>query len=313
MKTLKTRILTIPNLLFTLLLAAVLTPQSRLAAVPGYGAKMKSPLVFLCVIVIIELAYLLRSGKNEEKLKVSSDITAFVFLLLLAWEVTTRKLDIAPRIFLPPPENVFNVFVEDWDFILQGWARSMYLLLTGFTLAIIAGVILGLIVGWIPRLRRAVFPISKAVSAVPSMIYVPYIVMLLPTFTSASIFVIFLGIFFPTFMNMINRVGTIDHKIVDTARVLNAPLHSMLFRVILPYTLPRIINNLTVMLSVSVMTLTAAEMMGADRGMGYYVRKFSSEINYTKTIAGILFIALVVSLLNWFVDLLKKKLIKWNY
>jgi NitT/TauT family transport system permease protein len=304
----KNCVLTLPNLLFITLLICIFTPYSLLDPV----VRVSNPTVFVVTVVLIWLYYQYQLNGPDRR-KVANDIGTFVFLLLLVWELVTTKFHIAPYVFVPAPENVFYVFLKEWDLILTGFFRSMFLLLAGFCSAIAVGVSLGLVVGWVPRLRRAVFPISKAISTVPAMIYTPYMVMLLPDFVTASIFVIFLGIFWPTFMNQINRVGTIDHKIIDTAKVLNVPLRTMLFKVILPYTMPRIINSLTVMLSVSIMTLTAAEMMGADRGMGYFVRYFSAQINYTNTIAGILFIALVVTMLNFFVGLLKKKLVKWNY
>ena len=61
------------------------------------------------------------------------------------------------------------------------------------------------------------------------------------------------------------------------------------------------------------MTLTVAEMLGADSGMGYYVRFSLNFANYTKAIAGIIFIGLVVTILNTLIDLVKKHFIKWSY
>jgi NitT/TauT family transport system permease protein len=313
----KKYLLTLPNLLFVVLLGVVIWPYSELAKIDYYTknpSKLHEPTVFLVVLVLIHIYYLIQARRNN-KYRVANDIATVVYLLLLAWELVTMKFNIVSRIYIyfPPPENIFYVFFSDYKEILTGLVYSMRLLVIGFTLGIFFGVVLGLVVGWIPRLRKAVFPIAKAVSSVPALVYTPYVVMLMPSFIFASIFVIFLGVFWPTFMNMINRVGTIDHKIIDTAKVLNTPLHTTLFRVILPYTLPRIINNLTVMISVAIMTLTAAEMLGSNSGIGYFIRKYSVMIDYTRTIAGILFIALVVTMLNWLVDLLKKKLVRWDY
>lgn len=61
------------------------------------------------------------------------------------------------------------------------------------------------------------------------------------------------------------------------------------------------------------MTLTAAEMIGADSGMGYYVRVALNYANYTKAIAGIIFIGVVVTSLNIIIGLLKKKFVTWDY
>ena len=77
--------------------------------------------------------------------------------------------------------------------------------------------------------------------------------------------------------------------------------------------MPRIINSLPIHLSAALMTLTAAEMIGADSGMGYYVRVALSYANYTKAVAGIVFMGVVVTGLNGIINILKKKFVNWEY
>jgi NitT/TauT family transport system permease protein len=296
----------------TLMLVALLT---LVAAVPGRMAlrtRMSSPVPFLAVIVIVWFIFQFHLG-NKNKRQTAKDISCIVFSFLIVWEALTTKLDLLPFVFVPAPENVFAVYVLDWRLIITGFFRSMFLLFTGFSFSIFFGVVLGIATGWIPRIRNSVFPIAKTISTVPAMIYGPYIVVIMPTFTSASIFVIFCGTFWSLFMNMINRVGTVDKRIINTAKVLNVKTRTMLFNIILPYTLPRIINDLTVSLSISIMTLTVAEMFGADRGMGFYVKRSLDYANYTQAFAGIFFIAVVITLLNVLISRLKVRLVKWSY
>jgi NitT/TauT family transport system permease protein len=250
---------------------------------------------------------------KESARRTANDVGAIVFAFLCIWEIAVTKLDLLPFVFVPAPENVFTVYIKDRYLIFTGFLRSMLLLLSGFGLSIFTGVSLGIAVGWHSRMRQAIFPIAKAISTVPAMIYASYLVVMMPTFTSASILVIFCGTFWSLFMNMINRVGTIDQRIINTAKILNVKTSTMLFDVILPYTLPRIINDMTVSLSISVMTLSVAEMIGASRGMGYYVKRSLDYANYTQAFAGIFFIAVVITILNIFIGILKKRLVKWNY
>lgn len=296
------KIFNLTNLLFLVLIALVLLP----------GVKtVDSPLVFIVVIALTEISFLVQIFKNPEK-KYVSDIVSSIYLLLIIWEGSTKTLDIANKILVPPPENVFNVFVDQHKLMLQGLQSSMVLLLSGFSLALLIGIALGLFVGWVPRLRKAVFPIVKVISPIPPLIYTPYVIAVMPTFRSASIFVIFLGVFWPTFMNMINRVGDIDKKLIDSAKSLNVKTHTMLFKIILPYSIPGIIGGLTVSLSTSFMTLTLAEMIGAKAGLGFFVKKFSDYGDYTKVIAGIIFIGVVVTALNFVITIVKNKTVKWK-
>ena len=189
----------------------------------------------------------------------------------------------------------------------------MFLIIVGMSSAMAVAVILGTLVGWNKRLAHTVYPIAKALSTVPALIYTPYIVLIMPSFKLASLCVIFLSNFWSTFMGSINNTLFVESRIINSARSLNLSTPIILFKIIIPFNMPRIINSLPIHLSSSLMTLTVAEMLGASNGMGYYVRLALNFANYTKAIAGIIFIGIVVSLLNVVIEILKKHFIKWNY
>ena len=302
------RVFNLPTLFFALIPVCALALPSAMSA----RVKVEEPWAFIGAS-FIAWGYFQFKIRREKGRRAALDVAGIVFGFLLVWNLAVTKRDILPYVFVPAPENVFNVFVSDYRMIASGFGRSIFLLLSGFIASIAAGIILGTAVGWIPRLRNAVFPIAKAISTVPALIYSPYLVVMMPTFTSASVFVIFCGTFWMLFMNMIQRVGTIDARIINTARILNVRTPAMIFNIILPWSLPHILNDMTTVLSISVMTLTVAEMIGADRGMGFYVRRSLDYANYTQAIAGIFFIALVITALNALIAALRRKIITWSY
>lgn len=296
------KLFSLPNLFFLVLLICMLTPGRR---------NVDSPVVFALVVIIIELCYLVYLARNDFY-RTGKNIASILFGFFVIWEVATTKINIVNEVLFPSPENVFYVFISQGPLIMRGIITSLTLLGIGFAIAMILGIALGLIVGWVPVLREAIFPIAKVISPIPPVVYTPYVIALLPTFSSASIFVIFLGIFWPTFMNMINSVGSIDKVIIDSARAMNVSTSTMLFKVILPYTLPGIMNGLSVSVSFSFMILTAAEMIGATAGLGFFVQKYSAYSDYTKVLTGIIVIGIVVTAINRLIELLKKKIVKWK-
>ncbi|MBQ1628497.1 MAG: ABC transporter permease subunit [Treponema sp.] len=273
---------------------------------------LKSPLVFTIVLVVIQILFISQLV-NSKKSRSVKDITASVNGFLFAWELIVSRLNLLPYIFIPAPENVFDIFISDWKTILTGFLSSMELILAGLFLSVVSSVVLGTLVGYNKRLTNAVYPIAKALSTVPALIYTPYIVLIMPTFKLASLTVIFLSIFWGSFMGSINNTAFVEKKIINAAKVLNLSVPTILFKIIIPFNLPRIINALPIHLATSLMTLTVAEMLGADSGMGYYVRVSLNYANYTKAIAGIIFIGFVVTILNIIIQETKKHLIKWNY
>ena len=183
---------------------------------------------------------------------------------------------------------------------------------TAFGLAILFGVGLGLFVGISERMTSVIMPIVKVISPIPPIIYSPYAVALLPTFRSASVFVIGITIFWSIFMGMVMSVSQIDRRILDSARTLNLSKVSLILNVLLPYSVPGILNSVTISVSTSFLVLTSAEMMGANSGLGWYIKYQSDFANYTKVVAGIITIGVVVTLINWLLSQVRRVLIRWK-
>lgn len=302
-------VLNLANLFFVLTILCFLLPSRYAAEMRG---GLKSPLAFAVVLAAVEILFLSQLA-NSKMARAVKDVTASVHIFLFAWEFIVSRLNLLPYIFVPAPENVFDIFVSDWRTILIGFFSSMELILAGLFLSVVSSVILGTLVGYNKRLTNAVYPIAKALSTVPALIYTPYIVLIMPTFKLASLTVIFLSIFWGSFMGAINNTAFVEKKIISAAKVLNLSTPTIFFRIIIPFNLPRYINALPIHLATSLMTLTVAEMLGADTGMGYYVRVSLNYANYTKAIAGIIFIGFVVTVLNIAIQKAKKHLVKWNY
>ena len=259
------------------------------------------------MVIAIEAAIL-----AKHKSRVASDIGIIVFLVLIIWEYNTAKVGMKNAMLYPAPENVFGIFIKDYDKILQGIGSSMRLMFGAFALALIFGVGLGLLVGLSDRLSGTILPIVRVISPIPPIIYSPYAVALLPSFRAASIFVVTLTIFWPIFMNMILGVREIDKKIMDSAKTLNLSQSSLILHVLIPYLLPGIINSVSVSVSTSFLVLTAAEMIGGTSGLGWYIKYHSDFANFSKVVFGIVMIGVVVTILNVLINIVRKLLIRWK-
>lgn len=288
----------LPHILFLVLLFLILQPS-----VEGTDSFYS----FLAVVIAIEAAIL-----AKHKSRVASDIGIIVFLVLIIWEYNTAKVGMKNAMLYPAPENVFGIFIKDYDKILQGIGSSMRLMFGAFALALIFGVGLGLLVGLSDRLSGTILPIVRVISPIPPIIYSPYAVALLPSFRAASIFVVTLTIFWPIFMNMILGVREIDKKIMDSAKTLNLSQSSLILHVLIPYSLPGIINSVSVSVSTSFLVLTAAEMIGGTSGLGWYIKYHSDFANFSKVVFGIVMIGVVVTILNVLINIVRKLLIRWK-
>lgn len=298
----------LPHILLAALLAAVVLVPNRRTTVRDCG----SLLVGIALIELLFLWAVFRVRRRGEADTGPFDIMVLVWALMLVWELTTSVWNTAHPVLIPAPENVFDTFREQWRTMLLNVGYSMQLLAVGFSLGLVLAVGLGLFAGWIPRIRAFAYPVANVMAPIPPVVISPYLVSLMPTFRSASVVVIVLGVFWPTFLNTVNRVNSMEPQILDSARMLRPGAATMIGRILLPYILPGVVSGLKVSLTTSLLMLNFAELMGATHGMGYYVQNSITYANYAHAVAGILVIGCVVTVLSALVTRLQAVLIRWR-
>jgi len=299
------RLLMLPNLLFVALVCVQLLPNRR--------ADQFVPL-YQGLFALVEALYLSYAffGKKRERVETAGDLLAIVFALLAVWQILTVKLAVLDPMLFPSPALVLAIFIRESPAALKGAIGSLEILLVGYGSALVTAVPLGLIAGWVGRLRRTVTPITRVLGPVPPTVYIPYAIVILPTFRLSSMFVIFVGAFWPIFINTLNGVHTIEVRLIDSARVLKLGHRTMITKVIFPGTLPSILTGATIGLAMSFILLTAAEMVGATSGLGWWVKYFSDFADYPRVIVGILYTGVVVTIIMLAFDKIEKYLLRWR-
>ena len=278
---------------------------------PAKGVIYQAPWAYIAVLVFFEALFLYRLFRGKKKFVNTTDLYTIVFAVFLFWDSEVKIFGILPFNLLPPPQNVFNVFTLDYAVMIDGFFQSMFLIVVSVGLGMGLGILCGLFIGWYQRAKEAISPIINLIAAVPALVYAPYIVAITPTFKAASIIVIFMGIYFPTMMNMVSNVQAVDAKLIDSAKSLNMSSLSILVKILLPECAIPIIGSLRIRVATAFLILIMAETIGANSGLGYYVKRWVAWSDYTKTFAGIILIAVVVTGINALIALFERKVLKW--
>ena len=150
----------VPHLLFLVLSLIIVQPSLS-------GTKGYFPFLF---VVFASEAILLLFRKSP----VAVNIGIILYCILIFWEIMTAKIGVKNSMLYPAPENVFSVFLGDYQKILQGVFSSLQLLFIAFIIATVLGVSLGLFVGLSDHLSGIVLPIVRVISPIPPIIYSPY-------------------------------------------------------------------------------------------------------------------------------------------
>ncbi len=266
---------------------------------------------YVIFLIIFEVYYLILFVIRKKKSV--SDVFTVLFGFLLFWELGYKLGWTTNDLLVPSPEGLFNIYKEKSSEVTDGIFASVRLLFFGVAIGLVSGVVVGLLAGFIPRVREVVSPIAGILSPIPPLVYTPYVVMIAPTFYIASVFVIFSSVFWPTLTQTINSVKSIDRRVIEAARTMGISTFGMIFKVILPYIIPAIIVGLSRSLRSAFLCLTGAEMLGAKAGLGFFIKMYERNLDFRAILAGILVLAVVVSIIDILVRKLETRIVRWKY
>lgn len=265
---------------------------------------------YIVALILIFGIYALSLHVNKKKS--TSDIAVVVYAFFVFWEVAYKAGAVKNDLLIPSPEGLFHVFVDKPKEISADILGSLQLLFWGFLLAVILGTLLGLLAGWIPRVREVLLPISNAITLLPPLMFSAYLIMILSTFRQTAVAVIFFAVFWPTFQGTIARVGQIDKSIIEAARTMGVGTLGMLAKVIFPCCLPGIIRSISKSLRGAFMCLSGAEMLGMNLGIGYFIEKYKGFADYRCVLAGIIVVGVITTVIDIVVKKIERMVIRWE-
>ncbi|WP_180155748.1 taurine ABC transporter permease TauC [Acinetobacter sp. YH12045] len=239
-----------------------------------------------------------------------------VLSLLVLWFVVTT-LKIIPELFLPSPAAVWQKFIEvsQQGFmkatLWQHLAESIGRVFSALIGAIVIGVPLGLWMG-LNKWVRAVFdPLVELLRPIPPLAYLPLLVIWFGIGETTKVLLIFFSILAPIIIRSAHGVISHQKNRERAALSLGATRLQVLQYVILPTALPHILTGVRIGLGVGWSTLVAAELVAADRGIGFMVQSAAQFLITDIVILGIIVIAIVAVSFELFLRWLQKQLAPW--
>lgn len=193
-----------------------------------------------------------------------------IISFLIFWEACSR-LGVPIIGNVPAFSEVFKtllVQVQDAYYWLS-WKDSMVRIFTGFTIAQIIGVPLGLFLGANHKARELIFPIFEVMRPVPPLAWVPVSVIFWPSAEMSMIFVTFLGAFFTVVLNIVEGITSIDARYIRAAYSLGSSRSDIFWKILLPASLPSVVVGMTVGMGTTWAVVVAAEMIATNTGLGY--------------------------------------------
>lgn len=239
-----------------------------------------------------------------------------VLSILTLWFAVTA-LKIIPELFLPSPAAVWQKFIEvsQQGFmkatLWQHLAESIRRVFGALIAALVIGVPLGIWMG-LNKWVRAVFdPLVELLRPIPPLAYLPLLVIWFGIGEITKVLLIFFSILAPIIISSAHGVISHQKNRERAALSLGATRLQVLQYVILPTALPHILTGVRIGLGVGWSTLVAAELVAADRGIGFMVQSAAQFLITDTVILGIIVIAIVAVSFELFLRWLQKQLSPW--
>ncbi|MDR1777579.1 MAG: ABC transporter permease [Desulfovibrio sp.] len=191
------------------------------------------------------------------------------------------------------------------------WADSMIRIFTGFIIAQIIGVPLGLFLGANNKARETLFPIFEIMRPVPPLAWVPVSVIFWPSAEMSMIFVTFLGAFFTVVLNIVEGITSIDIRYIRAAYSLGSTKRDIFWRVLLPASLPSVVVGMTVGMGITWAVVVAAEMIATNTGLGFLTWRGYVAGEYPIIVVGMMSIGLAGYLSSALIRYVGAKFTPW--
>lgn len=234
-------------------------------------------------------------------------------LLLVVWEVLSR-FGVLPSNLLPAPSRVLATIGE----LAQTgelWAHlgiTLGRVVLGFLLGSALATVFGALTGYSPRFHQLLDPLLQGLRNIPSLAWVPLFILWMGIQETSKVVLIAVGVFFPVYLNLMSGLQGVDRKLIEVGRIYRLSGLQLVRRVFMPATLPAYFVGLRSGLGLGWMFVVAAEIMGANKGLGFLLVDGQMTGRPHTILASILLFAVLGRLTDAILALLGARLLHWQ-
>lgn len=239
-------------------------------------------------------------------------VTAFVVLVAL-WQLVTGSGLVSP-IFLPSPARVVRALVDLavtgdlWRHLSASLVRIGY----GWVLGTLFGVAAGLMIGLFTVSRAVGLPLVAALFPIPKIALLPLLILWLGIGEGSKVATIALSVFFPTVISTFSGVDSVPRNLIRMAQSFNVPLWRIIAQVLLPGALAGMLAGFRISIAAALLVLVAAEMIGAQYGLGAFLILTGNMMQTDRLMAGVVVVSILGLAMAFVVGSLERRLLRWR-
>ncbi len=238
---------------------------------------------------------------------------ATLLALVALWQAGSA-LGLIPALFLPSPAGIARALAS---LAISGelWSNldvSLLRLAVGWTGGTLGGIALGLGVGLSTLLRSPGMAVVSALFPIPKIALVPLFIIWFGIGEGSKIATIAFGVFFPTVIGTAGAVDNLSRNLIRMGQSFGLSRAAIIAKIVLPGALPAILSNMRITAAIAIVLLVAAEMIGAQRGIGAFVLAEGNLYDMDGLLAGIVVLSLLGLAVSWVISRVERALLGWR-
>ncbi len=259
-----------------------------------------------------------KQSQKKENFKYSLMGATGIIIFLLIWQFLSSTGLVNAKM-LPAPTTIFETLIfkvshtePDGNTLLVNILASLQVALSGFCLAIVIGIPLGLVMGWWPLASRFLFPIFELIRPIPPIAWIPLVVVWMGIGLNAKALIIFFTAFVPCVINSYTGIKLTNQTLINVSKTFGAKNREIFINVGIPSSLPMVFAGVRVALGNAWSTLVAAEMLAAVAGLGYMIQYGRTIARPDLVIVGMVVIGAIGAILSYVLSSLEHHFLRWK-
>ena len=229
---------------------------------------------------------------------------------LLGWEGFVRLTGI-PEFVLPAPSVIFESMIKWWQPLLENAGQTLFTTTIGFAIAIVFGLVLGVLIGSSTLVYRGIYPLLISFNSVPKVAIVPILVIWFGINALPAIITAFAISFFPIVVNVATGIATVEPELRDVLRALGARPVDIVIKVGLPRAMPYFFASLKIAITVAFVGSITAETVAANAGIGHLMILASSRFDVALVFAGMIVAGIMGVLMYAVATVIETRTTRW--
>lgn len=234
-------------------------------------------------------------------------------VILLLWELGSRT-GVITALTLPAPSEAVVAFADlvRTGLLWQHLEASLSRLLAGWFFGALLGITVGFAIGLFSLARAGLVPLVAAIFPIPKIALLPLFIVWFGIGEESKVAVILFGTFFPTVISTYGGVDNVDRSLIRMGQSFGLRRLSIVWKIILPGALPAILSGMRISASIAIILLVAAEMIGAEFGIGAYVMQAGSLMATDQLVAGVAVLSVFGLTVSWLIGRAERYLLRWR-